>query len=154
MFVPGAIGIALFNTVNNSLNTLIFTLASSNPTYISPSSIYFGAALYTVGILVEPISEVQRKLFKDKPENKGKPYGGGLFSLARNINYGAYTLWRSGMAFAAGGPVWGSLTFAFFAWDFANRAIPVLEEYCRAKYKDDYGRIEKEVPYRMFPGVY
>jgi steroid 5-alpha reductase family enzyme len=89
LYVPAAIVIALFNTINNSLNTLLFTIAGSNPTYISPYSIYIGATLYTIGILVEPISEVHRKTFKDKPENKGKPYAGGLFSLARNINYGA-----------------------------------------------------------------
>lgn len=122
MFMFGAIAIPIFNTVNNSINTLIFTLAgAANPTYISPYSIYIGAALYTIGILVEPMSEIQRKIFKDKPENKGKPYAGGLFGLARNINYGAYTAWRAGFAFACGGPVFGGLVAAFFAWDFTNR---------------------------------
>jgi steroid 5-alpha reductase family enzyme len=154
MYPSGAIFIALFNTINNTLNTLAFTIAAANPTYLSPYSIYIGAALYTIGILVETISEVQRKRFKDKPENKGKAYAGGLFSLARNINYGGYTLWRSGMALAAGGPIWGSLVFAFFTWDFSTRAIPVLEEYCRNKYGEQYKRIEKEVPYRLFPGIY
>jgi protein-S-isoprenylcysteine O-methyltransferase Ste14 len=58
------------------------------------------------------------------------------------------------MAFAAGGPVWGSLVFAFFTWDFTIRAIPALEEYCRNKYGEQYKRIEEEVPYRLFPGIY
>ena len=48
------------------------------------------------GILLELVSELQRKRFKDDPANKGKPYAGGLFSLARSINYGGYTLWRGG----------------------------------------------------------
>jgi hypothetical protein len=103
MYPRGALIISLFNTVNNSLNTLLFTLASSNPTW-SPLSFYAGAALYTIGILVEPIAETQQKIFKDAPENKGKTYSGGLFGLARNINYRAYTLWRGGMALATGGP--------------------------------------------------
>jgi steroid 5-alpha reductase family enzyme len=154
MYPRGAIIIALFNTITNTLNTLAFTIAATNPTYLSPYSLYIGAALYTVGILVEATSEVQRKRFKDKPENKGKPYAGGLFSLARNINYGGFALWRSGMALAAGGPVWGSLSFAFYTWDFSTRAIPILEEYCRKKYGEQYKRIEKEVPYRLFPGIY
>ena len=149
-----AIAICIFNTVNNSLNTLLFTLAGSNPTYVSPYSFYVGAALYTVGILVEPLAEVQRKIFKDKPENKGKPYAGGLFSLARNINYGAYTIWRTGFALACGGPVWAGLAGLAFSYDFATRAIPVLESYCEDKYKEDYKRIEKDVPYRLFPGIY
>jgi steroid 5-alpha reductase family enzyme len=154
MYVPSAIFIALFNTVNNSINTLLFTIASSNPTYISPWCIYIGAALYTTGILIEPISEVQRANFKAKPENKGKPYAGGLLSLARNINYGAYTLWRSGMALACGGVVWGALTAAFFTWDFATRGVPVLEQYCVDKYGEQYRRIQKDVPYKLFPGIY
>jgi hypothetical protein len=107
MYTDGAVIISFFNTLNNSLNTLLFTVAASNPTW-SPLSLYVGAALYTIGILVEPISETQRKIFKDNPENKGKPFSGGLFGLARNINYGAYTLWRGGMALAAGGPIWVS----------------------------------------------
>ena len=109
MYASGAVLISIFNTMNNGLNTLLFTLAASNPTW-SPLSLYIGAALYTVGILVEPIAETQRKIFKDKPENKGKAYCGGLFGMARNINYGAYTMWRGGMALAAGGPIWVSFS--------------------------------------------
>lgn len=122
MYPSGAIIISLFNTINNGLNTLLFTLASSNPTW-SPLSLYIGASLYTVGILVEPIAETQRMVFKNKKENEGKPYAGGLFGLARNINYGAYTVWRSGMALAAAGPLWGGLAGYFFFYDFAKRAV-------------------------------
>lgn len=112
MYSNVAVIISLFNTVNNGLNTLLFTVAASNPTW-SPLSLYIGAALYTIGILVEPVAETQRKIFKDKPENKGKAYSGGLFGLARNINYGAYTVWRGGMALAAGGPIWVSCSTIF-----------------------------------------
>ena len=118
MYTDGAIIISFFNTLNNSLNTLLFTVAASNPTW-SPLSLYIGAALYTIGILIEPISETQRKIFKDKPENKGKPYSGGLFGLARNINYGAYTLWRGGMALAAGGPIWVSFQVSRVKFSFS-----------------------------------
>src|ERR1700728_4920700 len=154
MYPSAAIFIALFNTINNTLNTVSFTIAAANPTYLSPYSMYIGAALYTIGILVETHSEIQREYFKNRPENKGRLFASGLFSLARHINYGGYVLWRAGMALAAGGPVWGSLTFAFFTWDFSTRAVPVLEEYCREKYGEQYKRFEKEVPYRLFPGIY
>ena len=154
MYLTGAIFIPIFNTANNSLNTLLFTVAGWNPTFVSPSSVYIGAALYTIGILVEPIAEVQRKMFKDKLENQGKMYTAGLFNYARNINYGAYTCWRAGFALAAGGPVWGALVAIFFMWDFANRAIPDLEDYCKKKYGEQYKRVEKDVPYRLFPAIY
>lgn len=107
-----------------------------------------------IGILVEPIAETQRMIWKDKPENKGRAYSGGLFGYARNINYGAYTFWRSGMALAGGGPLWGGLSAAFFVADFVKQAIPTLEEYCGKKYGEDWKRVEREVPYRLFPGIY
>jgi steroid 5-alpha reductase family enzyme len=66
-----------FNTVFNSANSLIFT--ASPPAQFFPYQLYVGAAMYTVGILIEAISEVQRKTFKDRPENQGKAYGSGLF---------------------------------------------------------------------------
>ena len=72
MYPSGAIIIALFNTINNAFNTLAFTIAAANPTYLSPYGLYIGAALYTTGILVETHSEIQRKLFKDRPENNPK----------------------------------------------------------------------------------
>ena len=135
--------IGVFNTVHNTLNTLfsIWSVTSAAPQMATQSAsltdvitsspmLMLGLGLYTVGICTELVSEIQRKRFKDKPENKGKPYGGGLFGLATNINYGGYTLWRTGYAVAAAGLPWGALVGAFFFYDFSTRAIPVLDQYC------------------------
>ena len=92
-----------------------------------------GLGLYTVGIITEFASEVDRKRFKDKPENEGKPYGGGLWSWATNINYGGYTLWRTGYAVSAAGLPWGVAVGAWFLYDFTSRAIPSLDRYCTEK---------------------
>lgn len=46
-----------------------------------------GGSLFTVGILLETISEIERAAFKRSKENTGKPYTGGLWSLSRHINY-------------------------------------------------------------------
>jgi hypothetical protein len=97
-------------------------------TLLSPP-IAVGLAAYALGLSVEAISEFQRKAFKQDPKNKGKPYGGGLFSLATNVNYGAYTIWRAAYALTCGGFVWGATTFTFFFWDFVTRGVPVLDEY-------------------------
>lgn len=93
-------------------------------------SVAIGVGAYLIGISTELLSELQRQRFKKDPANKGKPYGGGLFSLATNINYGAYTLWRGGFALATGGWAWGLFTFSFFFYDFATRGVPVLDRYC------------------------
>ena len=97
---------------------------SSSPTFL------LGVGMYAVGMLTEVISEFQRKAFKADPANKGKPYGGGLFSLATNINYGGYTVWRAGYAITAAGLPWGAVVGGWFFYDFATRGVPVLDQYC------------------------
>ena len=139
--------IAVFNTLVHTTNTLLslWAVTSTAPAMVlaqsstltevilSSPSIMLGLGLYTVGIVTELLSEVQRKAFKDWPENSGKPYGGGLFGWATNINYGGYTLWRAGYACAAAGPVSGMAVAGFFFYDFTTRAIPSLDQYCADK---------------------
>jgi hypothetical protein len=117
--------ISIFNTVFNSANSILsltaaanffapsFLTGSQNGNEISPLFI-LGSISYTIGLIIEAVSETQRKSFKDDPKNKGKAYTGGLFGLARYINYGAYTVMRSGYALASGGWVWGSFVVIFF----------------------------------------
>lgn len=154
MPVSGALSIAAFNTVVNALNTLLFAVAGANPTYTVPGSMYVGSALFALGIVGEAVAETQRKWFKDDPRNEGKPYAGGLFGLARSVNYGAYTVWRAGFALAAGGWVWGAVVGGFFLWDFANRAVPNMDDYCQERYGRAWEEVKKKVPYRLVPWVY
>lgn len=159
--------IGLFNTTLNTLNTLfsLWALTSAAPQLATQSAslkevvmsspmLMFGIGLYTLGLCTELGSEIQRKMFKDKPENKGKPYGGGLFGLATNINYGGYTLWRTGYAIAAAGLPWGAVIAAFFFYDFTTRAIPSLDQYCTERYGDSWTEIKKRVHYRLIPFIY
>ena len=85
------------------------------------------------GILTETISEIQRSQFKKDPANAGKPYSGGMFGWARNINYGGYLLWRTGFALAAGGPVSALIVGAFFYQNFVTSSIPELDDYCQKR---------------------
>lgn len=149
-FPPSAaLMVSAFNTAFNSMNSLLFvcqaTSASVNGEHFPQIPLLVGAGLYTIGILTESISEWQRKNFKADPANKGKVYRGGLFSLARHINYGGYTLWRCGYSLAAGGWVWGAAIGAFFFWDFSHRAIPVLSQYC-----EDRVRLQLRYFYQCF----
>ena len=94
MYPASSLMICAFNTLFNSINSMLAT--ADLPYQYRPQQIYVGGALFAIGILTELVSELQRKRFKDDPTNKGKAYSGGLFSLARSINYGGYTLWRGG----------------------------------------------------------
>lgn len=92
MPVVAALMIATFNTVFNSINSLLSlwtwsSAATSEP--LASTTFLLGVALFVIVILFEHVSEIQRKMLKSDPKNKGKPYAGGLFSIALNINYGA-----------------------------------------------------------------
>lgn len=135
-----AMVISIFNTVFNSANSILSLTTAANA--FMPSVITYAdsngastllglsSVTYIIGLGMEAIAETQRKNFKDDPKNKGELYTGGLFGLARHINYGAYTLWRSSYALASGGWIWGSFVAAFFTVDFARRGVPELNDYC------------------------
>jgi len=183
MPVNGAIGVAVFNGVFNSLASYAFlisaTSASTESEFPQPA-LLIGGSMYVVGIVTELIAEIQRKRFKADPENKGKVYTGGLWSFARHINYGAYTIWRAGYvrkrricmhslmyatwslfllttyryAMVGGGYTLGALVAAFFVWDFTSRAIPVLDEYCEKRYGSQWEEFKRKTPYKLIPYVY
>lgn len=132
-----AIEVSVFNSVFNSVNSILFTCsltsASVNGEHFPQTPLLVGSALYLVGIFTETFSEWQRLQFKKDSANKGKVYGGGLFSLARHINYLGYVMWRTGYAVAAGGWTWGAITGAFFAYNFISDGIPELNRYCQER---------------------
>lgn len=170
-----AIEVSVFNTVFNSVNSLLFTCsmtsASVNGEHFPQTPLLVGSALYLVGIFTETFSEWQRLQFKKKPENKGKVYTGGLFRFARHINYAGYTLWRAGYALAAGGWTWGAIVGAFFSYNFISDGIPELNRYCHERvscpwarscfaanktlqYGEQWQNYRKQTPYKLFPYIY
>jgi len=159
-----AVGISMFNTVFNSINSVLsLTNAASafTPSLLTTQDdngasilLILSSISYFVGLGLEATSEIQRKAFKDDPKNAGKLYTGGLFGLARHINYAGYTIWRSSYALASGGWLWGGFVAAFFTYDFTNRAIPVLDEYCTERYGASWTEYTKKVPYKFLPGLF
>ncbi|CAF3669797.1 unnamed protein product [Rotaria sp. Silwood1] len=144
--------ICIYNTVVNSLASLSSLIYS--PSSELGISQYAGISLFIVGTFTELISELQRKQFKDKPANQGKLYTGGLFSLARHINYGSYTLWRTGLVLTSGNYWLAALLFICHMWDFTKRAAPQLGDYCSKRYGEDWKKYEHDVPNILFPYVW
>jgi protein-S-isoprenylcysteine O-methyltransferase Ste14 len=130
-----ALPVVIYNSFINSINSLAFTTVlasaslSSNENF-PQTPLLVGSVLYVAGILVEAVSETQRKNFKSDPKNAGKPCTTGLWSVARHINYSGYAFWRAGYALASGGWIWGASFFAFQMGDFLSRAVPILDDYC------------------------
>lgn len=115
------------------LNSLLFQIASHPSSGIRSWTFVAGISLYGMGLFVETVSEIQRRNFKRKPANRGKPYSNGLFAWARNINYGGHTLWKSGFALVSGGWVWAAVIGGAYFYDFATRGVPVLDQYCQKR---------------------
>ncbi|KAM0328045.1 hypothetical protein ACHAQA_005446 [Verticillium albo-atrum] len=176
-FPPSAaIPVSAYNTFVNSLNSLLFLASTTsvlstgasaldtdvdlllNPPTATlaglPLPLLVGSALFVVGITLETVSEYQRKVFKDKPENKGKVMKTGLWRLARHINYGGYALWRAGYCMAASGWVGGLAMGLLQSFDFVSRAVPVIDDYCGGRYGEQWTQFKKEVPYVILPGIY
>lgn len=147
-----AITIGIFETLSNAFATI--SALVYNPTADLGILQYVGIALFGVGYIVELTAELQRKRFKDNPANKGKLYTGGFFSLARHINYGSYTLYRTGFALTSGNYWLAALQFVLHTCDFALRAVPCLNEYCGKKYGDDWKKFQRDVPYTLFPYIW
>lgn len=119
------------SSLSSSFSTRNISLAPPIPGLSLPMII--GALLFDFGITIESAAEIQRRAFKKDLRNAGKPFSGGLFGLARNINYGGHVLWKMGNALAAGGWVWGFLVGGGHLYDFVTRGVPVLDGYCAMK---------------------
>lgn len=119
--------------ISDALNSILFVITGSSSSGIESWTFIAGISLYTVGLFLETVSEIQRRNFKRMPANRGKPYADGLFSWARNINYGGHTLWKSGFAMVSGGWIWALVIGGTYFYDFASRGVPVLDQYCHKR---------------------
>ncbi|KAF4555116.1 Delta(14)-sterol reductase-like protein 1 [Elsinoe fawcettii] len=152
-----SVAVSIFNTVVNSVNDLLFicrgTSASVNGEHFPQTPLLVGATLYVAGMAIETLSEVQRYRFKQDSRNKGKVYQGGLFGVARHVNYTGYLLWRVGYATVGGGFAWGLANVAFYLFNF-SRAIPPLNHYCEERYGEQWQQYKRKTPYKMIPYIY
>lgn len=165
MPTSNAIQIAVFNTVMNSFNTLLYTwsvtsAAKSLAVHLPflrgqelPLYAVIGSVMYVVGLAIEWYSEIQRREFKKDAVNSGKCFTGGLFSLARHPNYQGYTIWRAGYSLASSGLAWSSFMALFFSYNFLTSSIPMLDGYCSDRYGAAWAKYKEQVPWKLVPGV-
>ena len=150
-----AIIAGIISTIPISTNTLA-TLSSLiyGPSEDLGTLQYIGISMFTVGILTTMISELQSKRFHADPKNKDKLYSGGLFSLARHIDRGGDTLWRTGLALTSGNYWLAAIHFYWRICDFTTRVGPHLKQYYSKKYGEDWQKFEHDVPSILFPYVW
>ncbi|KAF2444682.1 hypothetical protein P171DRAFT_484777 [Karstenula rhodostoma CBS 690.94] len=143
----------LVPAVYECLIALVFSGAFSNPLW-RKEFLYVGAAVHFLAAAVELGSELARAAFKGRKENKGKLYKGGLFGVVRHPNYAANVVYGTAYGFAAGGPVGALFTGAFYWSNLTGNATPAKEKYLAERYPAEWEQYKKEVPYKMFPGIF
>jgi protein-S-isoprenylcysteine O-methyltransferase Ste14 len=109
-------------------------------------------ALYGLGSYLNTGSELQRKLWKTHPENKGHLYTGGLFRLSMHVNYFGDVVLFSGFALLTRSP-WAWLVPGLMAAMFVFLHIPLLDRYLRERYGDEFVEWERRTK-KLVPFVY
>ena len=100
--------------------------------------------LYVLGSWLNSWSELQRKSWKAMPENKGRCYTRGLFSLSRNINYFGDCVLFAGWAVASG-CWWNAWAPVTMAASFQFHHIPDKEAYLSKRYAADWPAYQRRV---------
>ncbi|MEV8129232.1 DUF1295 domain-containing protein [Streptomyces sp. NPDC085944] len=111
---------------------------------------WLGVVLYLFGSYLNTGSEYQRKLWKKRPENKGKLYTEGLFKYSMHINYFGDAVLFSGFALVTG-TVWAFAIPLIMVCMFVFLNIPMLDKYLAERYGEAFeeyaSRTAKFVPF-------
>lgn len=121
----------------------------TNPALFGPAG-YLGIAMFLVGSWMNTYAEYSRHVWKQRPENRGKLYTGGLFRIVRHPNYLGDMILFSGMCLIAGKWVTAVIPVLMLA-GFAFANVPVLDSHLREHYGpafDSYAqRTKKLIPF-------
>ena len=113
---------------------------------------YLGIFIFAAGSFINTCSEIQRHLWKKKPDNRRRIYTRGFFKYSMHINYFGDLLWVIGYTiitrniFALAIPI-----FLFLFFTYYN--IPKLDQYLGRRYGKqfyDYAEVTK----RFIPFIY
>lgn len=112
----------------------LFTCDSPHPLSLFDLA---GAGIFLAGSYLNTASEIQRHLWKQKPDHQGQLYTQGLFKYSMHINYFGDVLWVAGAAMITRSP-WAMLIPLFLFFFFACYNIPKLDAYLAEKYKNQF----------------
>jgi len=105
---------------------------------------------FLFGGFVESSYEIQRKLFKEDPKNKGKPYLKGWAKVVQHPNYFGYTIFRTSYCLVTKS-IWVCLIAPFLIYDFIKGGIPDLQKHNSQKYgkiwTDYSSKTKKLIPF-------
>lgn len=119
-----------------TFDTLLAYLGGRNPAPVGGWALA-GVALLLLGSALNTGSELQRHRWKLMPAHAGHLYTGGLWSLARHVNYFGDELLFIGWTMVAGRVVLATIPAAMAAgFLFVN--IPALDRYLAERYGEEF----------------
>ena len=111
-----------------------------------------GILLFIGGSVINTVSEIQRKKWKENPENKGKLFTKELFGYSRHINYFGDLLWVCGYALITHN-AYSVFIPLFLLLYFTLFAIPLQEKYLQKKYGENFKEYKSKTK-RLIPFIY
>lgn len=111
-----------------------------------------GWILFLGGSMLNTVSELLRKSFKDNPVNQGKLYTGGLFKYAIHINYLGDCFWVLGLAFIASNIYSLFIPLGLF-FVFVFEYIPKSDGYLQKKYGEQFV-VYKQKTKKLIPFIW
>lgn len=111
-----------------------------------------GWVLFFVGSMLNTVSELLRKPFKDNPANKGKLYSGGLFKYAIHINYLGDCLCVLGLALISNN-IYSLLIPLGIFLVFVFGYIPKSDDYLQNKYGEQFTAYKKKTK-KLIPFIW
>jgi protein-S-isoprenylcysteine O-methyltransferase Ste14 len=111
-----------------------------------------GWILFLGGSILNTVSELLRKPFKDNPVNQGMLYTDGLFKYAIHINYLGDCFWVLGLALISNN-IYSLLIplglFIVFVFDY----IPKSDDYLQNKYGEQF-TVYKQKTKKLIPFIW
>ncbi|GAA3348328.1 DUF1295 domain-containing protein [Lysinibacillus sp. FSL M8-0216] len=142
MFIWLTRGIAWQEAIMNSMAFGIYYLgfpilmitSNQDPNVVV---LILGWVLFVGGSMLNTVSELLRKPFKDNPDNQGMLYTGGLFKYAIHINYLGDCLWVLGLALISNN-IYSLLIPLGLILVFVFGYIPKSDDYLQSKYGEQF----------------
>jgi protein-S-isoprenylcysteine O-methyltransferase Ste14 len=130
---------------------LLGVAGGTNPSPIGLVAIV-GILLFAGGSWTNTYAEYARHVWKQKPENKGHLYTGGLFRFSRHPNYLGDLLSFSGLCMISGAWITASIPVLMLAgFVFVN--IPVLDSHLHDHYGNEFDAYAQRTR-KLIPFVY
>ena len=112
-----------------------------------------GLSVFLLGTWLNVYPEWQRHIWKQQACNQGRLYVEGLFSVARHINYTGEIVSFVGFSLVTGA-LWTMWVPLVMALGMCTLSIREIEFYLCQKYKEDWSKYVKSVPWLMIPGIF